>query len=405
MQRKVFVVCVDRDNDIGRKTGENGPIIGLERNLSVAQKLILKDPTESDANTMFAAINKLEEAKKEFKNVEIVTLTGKDKLGLKSDKELNKQLDKLQKKYLVDGWILVTDGMEDSQVIPLLQSRAKIISTEQVIIKQAQAVESTFYTIKEALKDPGISRLFFGIPGILLLVFFVLGQYSFQAIALILGVYLILKGFGIEEKIVGMFNMITSSIFEQRISVVMYVAAILSPFFGLWLVYLQLMTSEFIDIGIDLISALRLFYPFMALMAIALIVGRAIDSIYAKKAYKLGRYLLQGTSIIAIWAILDAGTLVFLRQVELAWFPANIMAAFIALLITMKIASTFDIREKITNSLIGLNVLDDNGNYIGKVIEINKKKQSIIYQGEKNTIIEKKKKQFYLKNGRINLLA
>jgi putative membrane protein len=405
MQRKVFVVCVDRDNDIGRKTGEDGPIIGLERNLSVAQKLILKDPTESDANTMFAAINKLEEAKKEFKNVEIVTLTGKDKLGLKSDKELNKQLDKLQKKYLVDGWILVTDGMEDSQVIPLLQSRAKIISTEQVIIKQAQAVESTFYTIKEALKDPGIARLFFGVPGILLLVFFVLGQYSFQAIALILGIYLILKGFGIEEKIVGMFNMITSSIFEQRISVVMYVAAILSPFFGLWLVYLQLMSSEFIDIGIDLISALRLFYPFMALMAIALIVGRAIDSIYAKKAYKIGKYLLQGTSIIAIWAILDAGTLVFLRQVELAWFPANIMASFIALLITMKIANVFDVREKITNSLIGLNVLDDDGNYIGKVIEISKKKQTITYQGEKDKLIEKKKKQFYLKNGRINLLA
>ncbi|MDD4251007.1 MAG: DUF373 family protein [Candidatus ainarchaeum sp.] len=404
MQRKIFVVCVDRDNDIGRKVNEDGPIIGRERNLAVAQKLILKDPTESDANTMFAAINKLEEARKEYKNVELVTLTGKGKTGLKSDKEINKQLDTLQKKYLVDGWILITDGMEDNQVIPLLQSRAKIISTDQVIIKQAQAVESTFYTLKEVLKDPGIARLVLGIPGIILIVYFILGQYSFQAIALILGIYLLLKGFGIEEKIINLINMVTNSIFEQRISVVMYVAAILSPFFGIWLVYLQLMSSEFIDIGIDLISALRLFYPFLALTVIAFIVGRAIDCIYAKKAYKLGTYLIQCVSIISIWAIFDAGTLVFLRQADLVWFPANIMGAFIILLITMKIANVFDIREKITNSLLGLNVLDDEGNYIGKVVEINKKKQSIQYQGEKD-IIEKKKKQFYLKNGRIYLIV
>ncbi len=404
MQRKIFVVCVDRDNDIGRKTNEIGPIIGKERNLLAAQKLILSDPTESDANTMFAAVKKMEEAKKEFKNIEIVTLTGKGKLGLKSDKEINKQLDQLQKKYIVDGWILVTDGMEDSQVTPLLQSRSKIISVEQVIIKQAQAVESTFYTLKEALKDPGIARLAFGVPGILLLVFFILGQYSLQAIALILGVYLLLKGFGIEEKIINMFNMITNSIFEQRISVVMYVAAILSPFFGLWLVYLQLISSDFLNIGIDLISALRLFYPFIALMGVSLVIGRAIDSIYAKKAYKLGKYFLQSISIIAIWAIIDAGTLVFLRQAELAWFPANIMTAFIILLIAMKIASAFDTREKITNSLLGLNVLDDEGNYIGKVVEVNKKKQIMLYQGEKE-IIEKKKKQFYLKNGRIVLIT
>jgi putative membrane protein len=402
MKRQIFVVCVDRDNDIGRKTKIKGPIVGRERNLEAASKLILTDPTESDANTMFAAVKKMEEAKKEFKNVDVVTITGKGKTGLQSNKEINAQLDILQKNYEIDGWILVTDGMEDAQVIPLLQSRAKIISTEQVIIRQAQAVESTFYTIKDALKDPGMARLFLGVPGGLLLIYVFLGQYSLQAIALISGIYLLLKGFGIEDKIINLFKIVTTSISEQRVSVVMYIAALLTPIFGFWLAYLQLISSD-LDIGV-MISSLRILYPFFALMIILLLIGRAIDAMYTKKAYKLGKYLLQGVSVITVWSILDAGTLVFLRQAEIVWFPANIMGAFILLIITMRIAQTFDIRNKVTNALIGLNVSDEEGNILGKVIEINKRKKSILYQ-DGNKQIEKKKSHFNLREGRIILLA
>ncbi|MCX6803602.1 MAG: DUF373 family protein [Candidatus Diapherotrites archaeon] len=402
MKKKVFVVCVDRDNDLGRKAKIEGPVVGRERNLAAAQKLILADPSESDANTMFAAITKLEEAKKYYKNAEIVTITGEGKIGMKADKEINRQLDKLEKEYLIDGWIVITDGAEDNQVIPLLQSRAKILSTEQVIIKQAQAVESTFYTIKEALKDPGISRLFLGVPGLLLLVFFFLGSYSIQAVALIAGAYLLLKGFGIEDRIVGFIRLINESISEQRISVVMYIAAILLPIVGLWLGYLQLMSSEFINIGIDVASALRALYPFLLFGAITLIAGRAVDSFYLKKAYKLGDYIVQAVSIICVWAIVDAGTLVFLRQAELSWLPANIMLSFVIVILAMRISKTFDIRERISKIFVGLNVMDESGNYLGKIIEADRKKAAIIIQDPKTLRrIEKKREQFTLNQGRI----
>lgn len=404
LKRTVFVICVDRDNDLGRKAKIKGPVIGKENVLAAAQKLILTDPTESDSNTMFAAIKKMEEAKKEFKNVEVIVITGVNKSGLRSDKEINRQLDIITKKHIVEGWILVTDGAEDSQVLPILQSRAKIISTEQLIIKQAQAVESTFYTIKEALKDPGMSRLFLGIPGIALVLFFALGQYSIQAISLIAGVYLMLKGFGIEDKIIDSFKVLTKSVSEQRVSVVMYLAALISPLFGIWLAYLQLISSEFIDISIDIVSALRLVYPFLALAAILLLIAKAIDAMYERKAYLLGKYLLQGVSIIAVWAIVDSGTLVFLRQAELAWFPANIMASFIALIITMRIANVFDIRNRVTTSLIGVTVTDEEGNFLGKVIDVNKRKQTIVFNQE-NKEIERKRKQFTIDNGKVILLA
>ncbi len=407
MKKKLFVVCVDRDDDLGRKTQIKGPVIGKEKNLLAAQKLILSDPTESDANTMFAGIKKFDEAEKEFKNVEIVTITGKGKIGLAADKEINRQLDILTKEYLIDGWILVTDGAEDSQVIPLLQSRGKIISTEKVIIRQAEAVESTYYTIKEVLKDPGVARLFLGVPGLILLSYFILGTASFQVMALIAGAYLLLKGFGIEDKLVEYTRIITESLSEQRISFVMYMAAVLIPLVGLWMVYIQLNSSEFIDITLDIASALRTFYPFIVFSAIMVIAGKATDSIYRKRAYKLGDYIVQAISIICAWAIIDAGTLVFLRQTELTWLPANIMMSLIILILSVRLRKIFDIREKVTKIFVGLSALDEKGNYLGKVIETNKAKQTIVIQdSEKNAKrIEKKRNEFTISQGRIVVTA
>ncbi len=405
MKKKVFVVCVDRDNDLGKKTKIKGPVLGKEANLKAAEKLILTDPEESDANTMFAGLKKLEEARKEFKNVEIVTLTGQDKLGLKSDKEITRQLDELQKEYLIDGWILVTDGEEDNQVIPLLQSRAKIISTEQIVIKQARAVESTFYTLKEALKDPSISRLVLGVPGIMLVAYFALGLYSIQAMALILGTYLILKGFGIEERIFDYLRLLSVSLANQRISVLLYVAAMLSPLFGLWLAYFQLISSEFIDVTIDVISAARITYPFFALAVLLVIAGKIVDAFYLKKVNKIGKYFVQASSIVAIWAIIDAGTLVFLRQAGIEWFPLNIMMGLILLVITMRISKLFDVTSRVTKALMGLNVLDEEGNYLGRVSAIDKKKQSITIKDEKEKTTEKTLKQVDVKQGRIIITA
>ena len=406
MKKKIFVVCVDRDNDLGRKAKVKGPVIGKEKNLAAAQKLAIADPSESDANTMFAAVKKLDEAAKLYKNVEIITLTGEGKIGLKADKEINRQLDIIQKEYLVDGWILITDGAEDSQVMPLLQSRAKIISTEEVVIKQAQAVESTFYTIKEALKDPGVARLFLGVPGILLLTFFLLGSYSLQAIALIAGAYLLLKGFGIEDRIFDFIKMISNSLSEKRVSFVMYIAAVLLPLVGIWIVYLQLMSAEFIDIGVDIASSLRAAYPFFALALILVIAGKAADALAEKKAYSIGSYIIQAVSIICTWAIIDAGTLVFLRQAELSWLPANIMFSFILLVISIKIAKVFDVRERTTKIFIGLNAMDEQGNYLGKVIESHKSRNTILIQDPKtNRKTEKKRNEFIISQGRIIVTA
>ncbi|MCX6801323.1 MAG: DUF373 family protein [Candidatus Diapherotrites archaeon] len=408
MKKMIFVVCVDRDNDLGRKAKIRGPVVGKEANLNAAIKLALADPTESDANTIFAAIKKLEEAKKEYDHVEIVTITGYGKTGLKSDKEISAQLDKLQKKYFISGWIVVTDGMEDAQVFPLLQSRAKIVSTEEVIIKQAQAVESTFYTIKEALKDPGVARMAFGIPGLILVLvggMIAFGQFSIQIISLVLGAYLLLKGFGIEEKIIGFFNEVSSSLSEQRGSVLLYMGAIFILLFWLWAIYWQFITSDYLETGLSVASAVRTTLPMLTLAMLLIGAGKAVDCMHLKKAYLLGKYFTWMISIVLLWSIVDAGTAVFLRQTNLDWFLTVIMISLVVLVVAMKLGAIFDIRGKITKLFIGTNVMDEDGNILGKVTLIDGKKQSITFVNAKKKEIEKPRKEFDLKQGKIILNA
>jgi putative membrane protein len=414
VKKKIFVICVDRDNDLGRKTKITGPVIGREKNLEAAQKLALADPSESDTNTMYAAIAKLDEATKEYKNVEVVTITGEGKIGLAADKEINKQLDKLAKNYLIEGWILVTDGAEDAQVIPLLQSRAKIISTSEVIIKQAPAVESTLYTIKEALQDPGVARLVLGIPGLILIIYVVydflhlnnlLGMTSYQLIALVAGIYLLAKGVGLEDKIVEYFRTISKSLSEQRISFVMYVSSILVILVAIWIAYTQFISTDLIDPIVSIASTLRPTYPLITLAIILTIAARATDSIYAKKAYQIGNYLIQAISIICVWAIIDAATMVLLRQAYPSWFTATLAMSFVILIIALRLGRVFDVRERATKLFVGLNVLDEEGNYLGKVTETNKTRNTIIIQGQKNKRIEKKREQFTLSQGRIVILS
>ena len=213
----VLVLSVDRDNDFGKKADVQGPIIGRKDNLNAAAKLALADPNDSDANTVFAAVKKYDEIRQEFKNVQIATLTGAGKIGFESDRRINEQLDSVLENFPADAIVLVTDGAEDDQVLPILQSRAPVISKETVIIKQAKEMESAYYSLKEALGDPDIARIVFLIPGIVILLWGVLiyleqEMLFFLGMISVIGIFFILKGTGLEAKIAKGINSFIKSI-------------------------------------------------------------------------------------------------------------------------------------------------------------------------------------------------
>ena len=401
-QKRVLVMCIDRDDDLGRKTTIQGPVMGRDKNIKAATALALKDPAETDANTMFATVKKYDELKKHYTEIEIATITGHGKIGFQADKKINEQLDFVFEKFPADSIVLVTDGKEDDQVIPILQGRAKILSKENVIIKQAQAVESTYYTIKEVLKDPDIARIVFGIPGLVLLLYVALGSFSLQIISFVLGAYLLLKGFGIEERIIRTFNYITQTVSIHRISFPFYVGGVMIVGFGLITTYNTYMSNTANDVILQIASSIQPIYAFATLGALTMILGRCIDVINMKKAYRLRKYFMMSVSAIMIWLIFDSATLVILRQADLNWFLFTIGVSFAVLLGSYRLSKVIDVKKKITKLLIGLPVYNAEGIWVGKVSAINKKTDSVVYNDirdktEKNA----KRKEFLLHDGKI----
>ena len=92
---KLLVLCVDRDDDIGRKAKIKGPIIGEEKNIKAATALLMADPGEADGNAIFEAV-RIKRTTKEA--VDVVTITGDRNRGYRSDKEILKQLNLVLKK-------------------------------------------------------------------------------------------------------------------------------------------------------------------------------------------------------------------------------------------------------------------------------------------------------------------
>ena len=221
---KVLVVCIDRDDDLGRKTGLKGPIIGVKDCLDAAARLAAADPTDTDSNTIFDAVKT---AKELGNNTEVALLTGSEKVGIDSDVLVGSQLDQVLASGKYDGIVLVSDGADDEQVIPLVQSRLKIISVKRFLVHQAENAESVFYTginfLKRTLEEPSFARLFLALPGVAILIITFFGMTGWKLVFGLVGGYLLLKGLQLEHGIFSFFEDFVSSFVHRRLSFVMYV--------------------------------------------------------------------------------------------------------------------------------------------------------------------------------------
>src|SRR5687767_14831464 len=114
---RLLVLNVDRDDDLGRKTGIRAPIIGREDMLRAATALAVADPEEADANGMFAAIKEYDEiaARKleyDAEEVFVAAVTGHIREGLIADNMIAHQIDEIIGRTHADAVILVSDGGE-----------------------------------------------------------------------------------------------------------------------------------------------------------------------------------------------------------------------------------------------------------------------------------------------------
>ena len=210
-QKRILILCVDRDGDLGTKGGIKTPVVGRGENLNAAVALALQDPEEPDANAIFEAIrvyDRLQSEAKPEEVFEIATISGSELGGVGADRKIVAELSELLGSFPANEVILVTDGYSDEAVLPLVESRVPVSSVRRIVVKHSESIEETAALFKRYLKmvmeDPRYSRIALGLPGLLFLIlgiFSILNllYYYWIAFIFVLSAFMLVKGFGVDR--------------------------------------------------------------------------------------------------------------------------------------------------------------------------------------------------------------
>ena len=205
---KLLVICVDRDDDVGEKTGITTPVIGRDACIEAAQRLALEDPEDADSNAIFSAIKTYEDLVSKGYNAQVVTVTGVAGRGVQADEKIAAEIKLVLKTFHADGSVIVSDGEDDEMVIPIIQNVIPVVSVQRVVMKVSRTIEHSYALFGKFLKmvvyDPKYSKFFLGVPGILLLIggIGVVTGYTaeiFAVLVSILGGAFLIRAFDIDK--------------------------------------------------------------------------------------------------------------------------------------------------------------------------------------------------------------
>jgi putative membrane protein len=208
-RQKLLVVCVDRDDDVGRKAKVPTPIIGREKCIQAANAVAIADPEEADANAIFAAVSEYDKLSRDGTKSEVAIVAGKYEAEVEADRKIRREVLQVVGNFGPDGIVLVSDGVEDEKVLPVLQAIAPIVSVRRVLVKHSKSVEESYAILGKYLRmlayDPRYSRFALGVPGLIILVTAVIAAFStiaaFLVFSILVGAAFIVRGFDIDKKI------------------------------------------------------------------------------------------------------------------------------------------------------------------------------------------------------------
>ena len=208
---RLLVLCVDRDNDVGAVLGISTPVVGEEALMRVATEFALRRPDDSDANAIFAALQTYRELRQMGYEgrCDVALLAGTEEEGVQADMKILRELDEVIKSGGYTGAILVSDGPTDEAVAPLIQSRIPLVSIRRVIVQQSRGVEETFVLLlnyaKKLFFEEKYRRYSMGLTGALIAIYTILSavlpQFAWTLVLTSLGVFLFMKGYGIDKRI------------------------------------------------------------------------------------------------------------------------------------------------------------------------------------------------------------
>lgn len=380
-EKRVLVISVDVDNDIGEKARIRGPIIGRKENVDAAVKLGEVDPEDSDVNTLLAAVKIYDELSKQHKQAEVATLTGNVNLGYQADSEIIRQLEKVLSDFSPEACIFVSDGASDESILPLIQARTRVVSIRTVTVKQAKELEKTYFVILEKLKEPQIAGIVFGIPGMALILFAFSEFLGIRLLLGLLGSYLILKGIGLETRIIRAIS--NSRVSFDKTGFIFYFAAAAFIVIALLLGVNEALSIQNQGIGNapkEIAMVIKEFLKLLPVTIILVTIGGVLQSIQDKRNYQLPNQIMSGSGLLLFWLIANNGVDWVIGDVSFSDFFYSIILGIIAMYAVTYLAHEFKRAIISRLKLEGKDVYTEIGGLIGKVVGINKRKETMILQ-------------------------
>ena len=323
----LLVLCVDLDDDLGRKTGVDTPVVGRERVRDAAVALATADPEDSDVNVLFEGLHIVSEITDEATTVAAVT--GVDGRDIEANREIGDQIDRVLA-GLATGEdvraIVVTDGAQDESVLPVVRSRVPIDGVRRVVVRQAQDLESMYYTIRQVLDDPETRGTILVPLGIALLIYPLavlanaldLPGTVFGFASGLLGLYVLGRGLGVGGRIDRTVERVRQALFSGRITLITYlVAAALLVVGGVS--GLRTLETETTDPAVGETVAALVFgaVQWVAAAGVTSSLGRVTQE-YLSGEFRW-RYLNAPFYVLAIAAVLHGLSAFFLGRVSLEY--------------------------------------------------------------------------------------
>ncbi|MFB6087618.1 MAG: DUF373 family protein [Haloarculaceae archaeon] len=239
----LLVLCVDLDDDLGRKTDVETPVVGRDAVEDAAVALATADPEDSDVNVLFEGVRVTDRIDDEA--VEVAAVTGVDASDVAANRAVGEELDEVLATLTTGEDVtvmVVTDGAQDESVLPVIRSRVPIDGVQRVVVRQAQDLESIYYTMKQVLDDPETRGTILVPMGIVLLIYPLalvaesLGMPGavFGLTSALLGFYLLSRGLALEEQLDEFVERVRQSLYTGRVTLVTSLVAVSLMVIGGW---------------------------------------------------------------------------------------------------------------------------------------------------------------------------
>ncbi|WP_135825524.1 DUF373 family protein [Halorussus ruber] len=315
-----LVVCVDRDDDIGTKTGLQTPVSGWEAVRSLVTEVGLADPEDASVNCLLESLRVARDLRDDDEETTVAVISGAAESMVGRDRAVAAQMDDLIADHDPDSAVVVIDSAQDERLVPIIESRVRVDAVDRVVVRQARDIESTYYLLKQFLADEELRQTVLVPVGVAMLAFPILlmafgPAMAVASITAVIGLFVLYKGLGVDEYVSDLPGEVRDALYSGRVSIVTYVVAAGLSLIGLFAGALRISDPAAPTQGV-LMPAMAFAFasvPWLAAAALAASTGRLLDEVIRNDRVR-NSYLNLPFGVLAVGLVVRGFSAYFLQR-------------------------------------------------------------------------------------------